>query len=286
MQNKKHFKQLLLLPLIFTFPDSITFGQNCSDINTDGSTNIVDALLIAQLYVGLISTLDCCGETPTPTPQPAYETVFAVNCEGRNSKASNAIIAALDKDDPRPIYIGFWGGPREVAQAIWKVQDTRSQAELDAFISKLRLFLIHCQDATNQWLMDNFPDLFIVWSRYTYQGMFGVDNLAWTTENIVNNHGPLCAIYPDYDYQGTSAGVVGGDSPLFLWLVSANMHPLGRNLMGNNPDDPTQPSWGGRYNHRSGTNHYVDGPGGSTISQYASDFQAEFAEHADWWCVQ
>ena len=43
--------------------------------------------------------------------------------------------------------ISVWGGPREVAQAIWKVKNTRSETELKAFIGKLRVFLIACQDA-------------------------------------------------------------------------------------------------------------------------------------------
>ncbi len=62
--------------------------------------------------------------------------------KGMDSEASNAIIAAADEPDPRPIWIGVWGGPREVAQAIWDVKNTRSEKELKAFISKLRVFLI------------------------------------------------------------------------------------------------------------------------------------------------
>ena len=46
--------------------------------------------------------------------------------EGKDSEASNAIIAAADKPDPRPLWICVWGGPREVAQAIWTVKNTRS----------------------------------------------------------------------------------------------------------------------------------------------------------------
>ena len=198
--------------------------------------------------------------------------------DGRDCEASEAIIAAADKDDPRPIYIGVWGGPRDVAQAIWKVKNTRSQAEFEAFQSKLRIFLIHCQDATNQYLIENFPDLFIVWSRTTYLGMFGVHNREWVLANIKNNHGPLCALYPDYNYKGEPAGVVEGDSPSFMWLLSAN-----RGI--NKPDDPTQPSWGGQYHNIPGTNHYggpeYEGPK-SSISMWANDFDAEFAERADW----
>ena len=101
MKNEIQFKQLFLLLLVFTFSAVVTFGQNCGDINTDGSTNIVDALLvaqcyvgltncasseigdvncdrqvnivdallIAQLYVGLINSLNCCN-TPTPSLLP------------------------------------------------------------------------------------------------------------------------------------------------------------------------------------------------------------------------
>ena len=36
--------------------------------------------------------------------------------KGKDSEASNAIIAAADKPDSRPLWISVWGGPREVAK--------------------------------------------------------------------------------------------------------------------------------------------------------------------------
>ena len=72
-------------------------------------------------------------------------------------------------------------------------------------------------------------------------------------------------------------GVCEGDSPTFMYLVSAN-----RGI--NDPEDPTQPSWGGQYERKADTNHYVDGPGGSSISKWRKDYQKEFQERADW-CV-
>lgn len=199
--------------------------------------------------------------------------------EGLDSEASNAIIAAADKPDPRPVWIGVWGGPREVAQAIRDVKNTRSEEELKAFIGKLRIFLIGCQDATHEWLMNEFPDLFIIESKKTYQGMFGghdpVSDLEWVNKNIRFNHGPLCAMYP-HEGMGCT-GVCEGDSPAFLYLVSAN-----RGI--NDPEDPTQASWGGQYVRRENTNHYVDGPGKKTISKWRDDYQKEFMERADW-CV-
>lgn len=192
--------------------------------------------------------------------------------KGKSSEASDAIIAAVDKPDPRPLWISVWGGPREVAQAIWDVRNTRSEEELNAFISKLRIYLIACQDASHEWLMNEFPDLFIIESRKTYYGMFRSDSQEWTEENIINNHGPLCAIYPPKAIAGP--GVIEGDSPAFMHLISAN-----RGI--NDPEDPSQPSWGGQYNRKEDTNHWVDGPGGSTISRWKDDFQAEFKERAD-----
>lgn len=196
--------------------------------------------------------------------------------DGLDSEASNAIIAAADKPDPRPLWIGIWGGPREVAQAIWDVKNTRSKEELNIFIRKLRVHLIYCQDATHEWLMNEFPDLFIIESKNTYQGMFGghdpVSDLAWVNKNIRFNHGPLCEVYP-HEGMGSN-GVCEGDSPTFLHLVSAN-----RGI--NDPEYPTQPSWGGQFVRKANTNQYVDGPGKGSISRWRNDFQKEFKERAD-----
>lgn len=49
--------------------------------------------------------------------------------KGMDSEASKAIIAAADKPDPRPIWIGVWGGPREIAQ---ETVDPGSTIELSA----------------------------------------------------------------------------------------------------------------------------------------------------------
>jgi len=46
------------------------FNSTLADVNCDNAIDIVDALRIAQYYVGLISQLDSCEPTPTPTPTP------------------------------------------------------------------------------------------------------------------------------------------------------------------------------------------------------------------------
>lgn len=103
--------------------------------------------------------------------------------------------------------------------------------------------------------------------------MFRSGDREWAEENIMNHHGPLGAIYPPQAMAGP--GVIEGDSPSFLYLVSAN-----RGI--NDPEDPTQPSWGGQYVRQGSSRHYADGPGGATISRWKNDFQAEFKQRADW----
>lgn len=204
--------------------------------------------------------------------QPAEDIIG----EGKQSEASEAIIEIVDRPDPRPVYVGVWGGPREIAQAIWNVQQTRTEQELDAFISKLRVFLITCQDATHTWLMNNFPNLFIIDSR-VYSAFFcdGGSNCdqQWVETNLRSGHGPLGAVYPP---AGSAVhGVMEGDSPSFMHLISANRGY-------NDPENPAEEgSWGGTYERDGETNHWVNGSGAS-ISSGRDEMQAEFAERADW----
>jgi hypothetical protein len=202
--------------------------------------------------------------------QPATNLIGA----GKESEASKAIIAAVDKPDPRPLWIGVAGGPREVAQAIWTVRNTRSDAEAKAFIGKLRVFLIACQDSTDQYIM-SVPGLFVIDSKTSYMsfccGSSSACNLDWTNTNIRTGHGPLGALYPERGV--CSSGVAEGDTPAFMHLVSAM-----RNI--NNPENPAEPSWGGQYK-LSSDNKWVDGGAGKIVSGRAA-YQAEFAARADW----
>lgn len=49
------------------------FVSSAADVNCSGDIDIVDALLVAQFYVGLVSELSCSGDTPSPTPGPTSE---------------------------------------------------------------------------------------------------------------------------------------------------------------------------------------------------------------------
>jgi len=56
--------------------------------------------------------------------------------EGNQSAGSNFIIQLADEKDDRPLWITVWGGGNTLAQAIWDVKKTRSEAELKAFITQ------------------------------------------------------------------------------------------------------------------------------------------------------
>ena len=175
--------------------------------------------------------------------------------EGNDSTGSELLIAAVDREDPRPLWVPVWGGPNVLAQALWKVKQTRSAEELAKFVAKLRVYTISDQDNSGPWLRKTFPELFYVaspgmhaggayhyatWSgisgdkfhaRFTGADFTIVDN-PWLDEHIRKNHGPLGAEHPHTEY------LMEGDTPSFLGLVNNGL---------NAPEHPNWGGWGGRY---------------------------------------
>jgi len=62
----------LLIAQYYVGLDPVDFDEAAADVNADNKINIVDALLIAQLYVGLINELPGCSQTPIPTNPPQF----------------------------------------------------------------------------------------------------------------------------------------------------------------------------------------------------------------------
>jgi hypothetical protein len=174
--------------------------------------------------------------------------------EGKDSSGSELLIKAVDRDDPRPLWVLVWGGTNVIAQALWKVQASRSKKELDTFVSRMRVYAISDQDDTAPWIRKTFPNLFYIaspgfhagggyhfatWSGISgdhFHGRFSgaefpiVDN-PWLDEHI-RSKGPLGAKYPLVKY------LMEGDTPTFLYLVNNGL---------GSPEHPDWGSWGGRY---------------------------------------
>jgi hypothetical protein len=174
--------------------------------------------------------------------------------EGMDSPASDLLIKAVDKDDPRPLWVTVWGGPNVLAQALWKVRDTRTAEELDEFVSKIRVYTISDQDDSGPWIRKEFPALYYIvspgfnaggayhhatWSGisgdYFHARCAGADFTLVTNEWLdanIRRKGPLGAEYPHWEY------LMEGDSPSFMFLINNGL---------NNIEHPDWGGWGGRY---------------------------------------
>lgn len=174
--------------------------------------------------------------------------------EGRDSPGSEQLLRAIDREDPRPLWVPVWGGPNVLAQALWKVRATRPPAALARAVARLRVYTISDQDDSGPWLRKEFPDLFYIASpgfsaggayhKATWSGISGdhfharcagadftlVSN-EWLDRNV-RRKGPLGAEYPLWEY------LMEGDTPSFLGLIRNGL---------NEPERPDWGGWGGRY---------------------------------------
>jgi len=204
-----------------------------------------------------------------------------------NSEASDWIVRVLERDDPRPVWFGIWGGPRELAQAIWKIAETRPADEAKRLKAKIRVHSIADQDKTAGWVKKHHPDVFWIYSRPCFCGMYakGDQSLvspAWLRENVRTGHGPLGPLYPSKAVG--KAGVKEGDTPSFFYLLPNGL---------GDPEHPERGGWGGRFRPTGRGNEYrdaadtVEGKRSSlaTIYRWREAYQNEFEARMDW-CVK
>ena len=149
--------------------------------------------------------------------------------EGKDSPGSELIISVVDrKGDNRPVWIAGWGGMNTVAQALWKVKNTRSKKALSAFIKKIRIYDVLGQDDAGAWIAENFPDLVYIRNKKIY-GWAPSD--GWTKSNVQNCI-PLGNHYPNRIW------ATEGDTPSFLYVYTNGL---------NVPDHIDYGGWGGRF---------------------------------------
>jgi hypothetical protein len=167
--------------------------------------------------------------------------------DGMDSEGSDWIIKILEKNDERPLWISTWGGVNTLAQALYKIEKTKSKDEAKRLIAKLRVYTISDQDDSGIWIRNNFPELFYIvtpgddygsatWTGINDSNIKGIDHTtisnSWIAHNIQQNHGFLGAVYPDV------AWGVEGDTPAFLSLIQNGL---------NTAEHPEWGGWGGRY---------------------------------------
>ena len=248
------------------------------------------------------------------TGQPGYG--MAAVGPDRMSPGAELLIRAADRPDPRPLWVSAWGGTNTLAQALLHVRVTRTPAQLDQFVSKLRVYTISDQDDAGPWIRREFPRLHYIASPSTqdgaqyytatwtgisgdrfYRNAPGADFTTFTDEWVNANiraKGPLGAHYP------RPCCIHEGDTPAFLSLIDNGLASA---------MSPTFGGWGGRYVWRTyfgeSRPHWTQGgdsyPGNdnsrdavvgvdgqtyvsdqATIWRWRTAFQHDFAARMDW----
>lgn len=152
---------------------------------------------------------------------------------GKDSPGSELIISVVDKKgDNRPVWIAGWGGMNTVAQALWKVKNTRSKKALNAFVKKIRIYDVLGQDDAGAWIAKNFPELVYIRNKEIY-GWAPSDE--WTKNNVQNRM-PLGKHYPNRIW------ATEGDTPSFLYVYANGL---------NVPEHIDYGGWGGRFSTKS-----------------------------------
>jgi Protein of unknown function (DUF1593) len=219
---------------------------------------------------------------------------------GKDTDGSNWIIAVVDRPDDRPVNVTVWGGPTELAQALWRVRNDRTPEQLKAFLRKLRVYAIGHQDDTGPWINKEFPDLFYVLSKAPdrrdkreggYRGMYlgGDESLTsreWVDRHVRKDHGPLGALYPVtgmWTAPNPHATLKEGDTPSWFYFLPTGLGDLSH---------PEWGGWGGRFKRVAG-NRFEDArdtvngvtEARANVWRWRPAFQNEFAARMDW-CVK
>jgi len=246
--------------------------------------------------------------------QPSYG-MAAVGPE-KMTAGAELIIRSAEKSDPRPLWVLAWGGTNTLAQALLHAKATKTQAGLDAIVSKLRIYSISDQDDAGPWIRREFPALHYIalpstpdGDQYAYATWTGISGDrfyknapgadfttftdAWVNANI-RSKGPLGKLYP------FPCCIHEGDTPSFLGLINNGLASA---------MSPTYGGWGGRYVWRTfygeprafwtqggdsfpGRDNSKDTVTGVDGKMYTSDqatiwrwraaFQHDFAARMDW----
>lgn len=217
--------------------------------------------------------------------------------EGHDTEASEYIIRVLDESE-ETVHVAVWGGLRELAQALWKVKETRTQEQVVEFCRKMQVHDINDQDGYRSWITTNFPDICFIANGFnkagsiwgvrelaTFRGMYMTGDVSmqdgdWVRKNV-HGHGPLSDTYQLHGH-GTD-GMKEGDTPTFLGLIANGL---------NVPEKPGWGGWGGRYRQLR-NNLYIDVPDflngemneRHTIARWRPAFQRDFIARLKW-CVE
>ena len=155
-------------------------------------------------------------EYPTPAFLRERTKLGNVESEGEMEEVtagSELIVKVLlDATDERPVWLQAWGGTNTIARALKTIEEEHPERMAEV-AGKLRFFFIWEQDATYQdyirpqWgryeiptiISDQFEAIAYRWDQVQPEEMQPYFVGSWMKENILENHGPLTAIYEAHE---------------------------------------------------------------------------------------
>lgn len=203
---------------------------------------------------------------------PAEDIVHGINLrDERLSEGARWLIECALREDPenRPLYVLIWGTPTDLAFALSARPEIKENIRVIylAGANELR------DPKSIEYIETYHKDLWIVSMMYSYQGIRlggkqegDLGNLEFM-QTHVRGHGAM----GDWISLLKEGKVKMGDTPTVLYLLKGT------------PDDPTKPSWGGRFVKREGSeypNWHVDimDPEYMMHRRYSPNHW-----NADWW---
>ncbi|WDQ15244.1 DUF1593 domain-containing protein [Rhodopirellula sp. P2] len=214
--------------------------------------------------------------------------------EGHDTDGSRLLMERIDAGSAEsPLCIAVWGGQTDLAQALDRVQATRGAEGFAEFVGKFEVYDIADQDGLADWMRKQFPGMHYVLSTAApnsdmrianFRGMYLTGDQSLTgkdwIETNVRSKGPLGALYPTKTWTAPNPHgcLKEGDTPAWFFFL-----PQG----GNDPQDPSQPGWGGEftkqedgwYRDRAASSSYDPR---TSVSRWRPEFQADFAKRMRW----
>ncbi|MFZ5831032.1 MAG: nucleoside hydrolase-like domain-containing protein [Planctomycetota bacterium] len=247
--------------------------------------------LYAKVYPDLAKN---CRGFPSADELRRHVFVGNIATEGdmrEETPGSNRIVEVLLDGNLEPVWLQAWGGANTIARALKTIEERHPERKAEV-ARKAKLFLITYQDQTYQtYISRNWPEVETLISTafgaiaYRWNEIMPPDlqqyfDAGWMKENILKNHGPLCAAY---EARQDGSFRSEGDSPAFMHLINVGL---------GSDEHPSYGGWGGRFQYEDGywksaADTLADGKGDpkKAILRWAAAFQNDWAARADW-CVK
>lgn len=205
---------------------------------------------------------------------PAPEQGFSESTEG-----SDWIIQRAHYDDPRPLYVLVWGSITDVAQALHDDPSIKETIRVHFIASWNRVQDPHAFDYIDR----HHPDLWMIRDETTFRGWY----MGGNQEGDLGNRSFI-------ETHIAGRGALGRMFvPLLRGEIKMGDTPTVARLLRGVPDDPTQPSWGGRFvPHPQRAQWWVDvtdpewsegnRPGAKTVNRWREDYLRDWQSRLEW----